>query len=312
MFNRWGTSAPKNSLLGRYSHTLGELTLRRHSELAMQSAKVESDMANRAKSAFLATMSHELRTPLNAIIGFSDLIRHMKAEPEAVEAGRDYAVHISNAGKHLLEVVSDILDISKIESGTFALNLEPANIADIIDSAVAMIGERIASKQQRLQVRISKGLPDLSVDARRIRQILLNLLANAHKFTAERGQILVIAQHMRDGSVTIAVADTGCGMDAEQLKIAMTPFGQVQSHFTRTQEGTGLGLPIARGLARQHGGDLTLESEPGAGTTAVLTLPPRSGEIITDKKFFTPPNDIARRSAPSGDTPKGDTGVSGH
>ena len=295
MMNRRGNSAPNNSLLSRYSHTLGELMLRRHSELAMQSAKIESDMANRAKSAFLATMSHELRTPLNAIIGFSDLIKHMKADPEAVEAGKDYAVHISNAGKHLLDVVSDILDISKIESGTFSLNLEPANLADIIDSAAAMVSERIASKQQRLQIRIPRDLPDLSVDARRIRQILLNLLANAHKFTAERGQILVIAQRIRNGSVTIAVADTGCGMDADQLKIAMTPFGQVQSHFTRTQEGTGLGLPIARGLARQHGGDLTLESEPGAGTTAVLTLPPRSGEVVSDTKFFTPRKDFSKR-----------------
>jgi two-component system cell cycle sensor histidine kinase PleC len=257
-------------------------------------------------------MSHELRTPLNAIIGFSDLIRQMKPDPEAVEAGKDYAGHIADAGRHLLEVVSDILDISKIESGTFALNLEPANIADIIDSAVAMVNERIAAKQQRMQVRIAKDIPDLTVDARRIRQILLNLLANAHKFTAERGQILVIAQRIRDGSVTIAVADTGCGMDAEQMKIAMTPFGQVQSHFTRTQEGTGLGLPIARGLARQHGGDLTLESEPGAGTTAVLTLPPRTGEVIADKKFFTPKNDFAKRPAASTLAVKGEPRVPGH
>ena len=311
MHNRRSNSAPNNSLLSRYSHTLGELMLRRHRELAMQSAKIESDMANRAKSAFLATMSHELRTPLNAIIGFSDLIKHMKADPEAVEAGKDYAVHISNAGKHLLEVVSDILDISKIESGTFSLNLEPANLADIIDSAAAMVSERIAAKQQRLQIRIPKDLPDLSVDARRIRQILLNLLANAHKFTAERGQILVIAQRIRNGSVTIAVADTGCGMDAEQLKIAMTPFGQVQSHFTRTQEGTGLGLPIARGLARQHGGDLTLESEPGAGTTAVLTLPPRSGEVVSDTKFFTPKSDFSKRP-PIAAAPKGEQVVRGN
>ena len=108
------------------------------------------------------------------------------------------------------------------------------------------------------------------------------------------------------------MADTGCGMDAEQLKIAMTPFGQVQSHFTRTQEGTGLGLPIARGLARQHGGDLTLESEPGTGTTAVLTLPPRSGEVITDKKFFTPKSDFAKRPAAPGPAATGDHRVPGH
>jgi len=296
MHGRRGALAQKSSLLSRYSHTLGELMLRRHTELAMQSARIEAESANRAKSAFLATMSHELRTPLNAIIGFSDLIKNMKMAPQDVESGRDYAGHISNAGRHLLEVVSDILDISKIESGTFALNLEPCNIGEIVESAVAMVSERIAAKQQRLQVRLpEQGLPDLAVDARRLRQILINLLSNAHKFTAERGQILVIAQKIRDGSITIAVADTGCGMDAEQLKVAMMPFGQVQSHYTRTQEGTGLGLPIARGLARQHGGDLRLESEPGSGTTAILTLPPRNIPVMpeaSDKKFFTPKNDL--------------------
>ena len=307
MLQRRGAHAHNPSLLSRYSHTLGELMLRRHTELAMQSARIESDRANRAKSAFLATMSHELRTPLNAIIGFSDLIRNMDAGPEAVAAGRDYAQHIANAGRHLLEVVSDILDISKIESGTFTLNVENCNVADIIDSAVAMISERVAIKQQRLQVRVPQSLPEVAADARRIRQILINLLSNAHKFTPERGQILVIAQRLKSGDITIAVADTGCGMDAEQLKIAMTPFGQVQSHFNRSQEGTGLGLPIARGLAHQHGGDLKLESEPGAGTTALLTLPRGHAAIATHPKFFTPTADFAKRPAP-----KGALGVPGH
>jgi len=306
MQSRREKTAPNRSLLSRYSHTMGELMLRRHTELAMQSAKIEADTANRAKSAFLATMSHELRTPLNAIIGFSDLLRNMKAEPDAVEAGKGYAVHIANAGRHLLEVVSDILDISKIESGTFTLNIEPCDIADVIDSAVAMVRERIAAKNQRLQVRVPAGLPEMALDARRVRQILINLLSNAHKFTAERGQILVIAQRIRNGNVTIAIADTGCGMDADQMKIAMTAFGQVQSHFTRTQEGTGLGLPISRGLARQHGGELHLESEPGAGTTAVLTLPPGKAGEAAAAKFFTPKSDMAKHRV------KGDTRVSSH
>jgi two-component system cell cycle sensor histidine kinase PleC len=276
----------------------------------MQSAKIEADMANRAKSAFLATMSHELRTPLNAIIGFSDLIRNMKADPDAVEAGKDYASHIANAGRHLLEVVSDILDISKIESGTFALNIEPCQIGDVMESAVAMMRERIAAKKQRLQLRIPANLPEMAVDPRRVRQILINLLSNAHKFTAERGQILVIAQRIQSGDVTIAVADTGCGMDADQMKVAMTAFGQVQSHFTRTQEGTGLGLPISRGLARQHGGELTLESSPGAGTTAVLTLPSGKSSKAMAAKFFTPKPDAAPRRAQS--DVKGDPVVRGH
>jgi two-component system cell cycle sensor histidine kinase PleC len=291
MLNRRGASAHHPSLLARYSHTAGELMLRRHTELATRAARTQSDMANRAKSAFLATMSHELRTPLSAIIGFSDLIKNMKNDVQDVEACRGYAQHIADAGRHLLDVVSDILDISKIESGTFSLNIEPCDISEIIDSAVAMVKDRIAQKQQRLELRMPRGrLPDMAADARRIRQILLNLLSNAHKFTPERGQILIVAEAARDGGVTIAVVDSGCGMDSDQLKIAMLPFGQVQSHFTRSQEGTGLGLPIALGLARQHGGDLHLESEPGAGTTAILTLPPSKpvAEEKDERKFFIP------------------------
>jgi len=263
----------KTSLLARYSETLGELTLRKHTELAMLAAKIESDMASRAKSAFLGTMSHELRTPLNAIIGFSDLIQNLKPEDQAVEKSIDYASHIASAGRHLLDVVSDILDISKIESGTFALNIDSYSISEIIEDCVPLVEKRIAEKSQTLEVRIDKGIPYLDVDARRIKQILINLLSNANKFTPERGRILLMARKNKDDGATIAVVDAGVGMTPEQIAVALTPFGQVQSHLTRTQEGTGLGLPIARGLARQHGGDLYLESELGEGTTAVLTLP---------------------------------------
>ncbi len=274
MLGRRPPTGGRASLLARYSETLGELSLRRQSELAMLAAKAEAESASRAKSAFIGTMSHELRTPLNAIIGFSDLIRNLKPERDAVEKSVDYASHIANAGRHLLEVVSDILDISKIESGTFTLNLDSYSIAEIIEDCVPLVEKRIAEKQQTLELRIEKRMPYLFVDARRIRQILINLLSNANKFTPERGRILLIARPNADGGVTIAVVDTGCGMAPEHIRVALTPFGQVQSHLSRSQEGTGLGLPIARGLARQHGGDLYLESEPCAGTSAVLTLPP--------------------------------------
>jgi two-component system cell cycle sensor histidine kinase PleC len=247
--------------------------MRKRSELAMMAAKTESDLANRAKSAFLGTMSHELRTPLNAIIGFSDLIRNMKPENPAVATSIDYASHIADAGRHLLEVISDILDISKIESGTFSLNVESHSIAEIIEDCIPLVHKRIAEKSQKLELRIERRMPHLTVDARRIRQILLNLLSNANKFTPEHGRILLLARPNKVGGATIAVVDTGIGMAPEHLAVALSPFGQIQSHLSRTQEGTGLGLPIARGLARQHGGELYLESEPGAGTSAVLTLP---------------------------------------
>jgi two-component system cell cycle sensor histidine kinase PleC len=268
------------SPLARYSETLGELALRRQTELAMVAAKAESDLASRAKSTFLGTVSHELRTPLNAIIGFSDLIRMPKTGADDLAKHADYAAYIGEAGRHLLAVVSDILDISKIESGSFALDLEPCSIAKIIAECLPMVAARIEEKKQRLDVRIERRIPQLDLDARRIKQVLINLLSNASKFTPEGGKITLAARANKNGGATIAIADGGIGMSSDEIALALTPFGQVQSHLSRSQEGTGLGLPIARGLARQHGGDLYLESEPGGGTSAVLTLPGPDAAIV--------------------------------
>jgi two-component system cell cycle sensor histidine kinase PleC len=267
------------SHLARYSETLGELTLRRQTELAMMAAKVESDLANRAKSAFLGMVSHELRTPLNAIIGFSDLIKIAPPANEDAAKTLDYATYIGDAGRHLLEVVSDILDISKIESGVPMLSLERCSVAKLIAECLPLVAARIEQKQQRLDVRLQPRIPPVSADGRRIKQILINLLSNANKFTPEGGLIILAARANKDGGATIAIVDSGVGMSAEDIVVAFTPFGQVQSHLSRTQEGTGLGLPIARGLARQHGGDLYLESEVGEGTSAVLTLPGPQGRL---------------------------------
>jgi signal transduction histidine kinase len=307
MLGRRPIAARRDSLISRYSDTLGELTMRRLTELAVRTAKIEAEHASNAKSAFLATMSHELRTPLNAIIGFSDLIVNLKAEPDAVERGVDYATHILNAGRHLLEVVSDVLDIAKIESGTFTLNLSSYPIADIIEASVSLVNERIKAKNQDLEMRLGDDLPYLLVDARRIKQILINVLSNANKFTPDRGRILMSARRNADGGATIAIVDTGVGMTAEQLKIALTPFGQVQSHYARTQEGTGLGLPIARALAYQHGGDLYLESEPDAGTSVVLTLPPEPPEKAS--KPITILEGGGERRKPRKREPQGDESI---
>jgi two-component system cell cycle sensor histidine kinase PleC len=268
------------SPLARYTETMGELTLRRQTELAMGAAKAESDLANRAKSALLGTMSHELRTPLNAIIGFADLIGTLKPSDDALVKSVDYAAYIGDAGRHLLEVVSDILDMSKIESGTFSLDQTDCSIGKIIADSLPLVAKRIEDKQQKIEVRLERGIPKVNVDARRVRQILINLLSNANKFTPDGGKIMIVARANKDGGVTVVVVDSGIGMTQEQISIALTAFGQVQSHLSRTQEGTGLGLPIARGLARQHGGDLYIESEPGEGTSAVLTLPGAAGRRV--------------------------------
>jgi two-component system cell cycle sensor histidine kinase PleC len=271
MLGRRASAHVKSRLLSDYSATLGEMTLRRKTELALVASHTESDLANRAKTAFLGTMSHELRTPLNAIIGFSSLIQGIGKDPKAVEKSIEYAGHIAQAGYRLLDTVAAILDISKIESGALTLNLDMQPVADPIDDAAHSTQSMLAEKKQKLELHVPSGLPSLNIDRSRIAQILRNLISNASKFSAEGARIFLTAQKT-DTGISIAVVDHGAGMSGEQLATAMRTFGQVQSHMTRSHEGVGLGLPLARALAHAHGGDLRLESEEGKGTAAILTL----------------------------------------
>ncbi len=260
------------SLLSRYAADLGQFVPRKRSEQALRAAAVESALANRAKSEFLANMSHELRTPLNAIIGFSEIIVSDTRAPQNDKHG-EYAGHIHRAGKHLLGIISDILDISKIESGTFTLDREPQPLGELIDAAIAMVAPRFEQKKQVFESHVAGILPPLPVDGRRIKQVLINLLSNAHKFTPKGGKIELLAASDRSGAVTVAVRDNGIGMTPEQIAIAMKPFGQVHTTYSRDFEGTGLGLPITKALIEQHGGRLVIASEPQLGTTVAFTLP---------------------------------------
>ena len=261
----------KNSLLARYSESLGEMMLRRHTEIAIKAARHEAELNSRSKSAFLSTMSHELRTPLNAIIGFSDLMAQPGATNPAANA--EYAGHIAKAGRRLLDVVSDVLDMSKLEAGSLTLMRAPVAIADVIAAAVDEVKARFDEKKQLLDIRVDRGAGELEIDHKRVRQILVNLLSNACKFTAEGGRILLMARAGAEGGVTIAIADTGIGMTHEEIMLALKPFAQVDDRRARSQESAGLGLPLALGLARLHGGMLHIESQPRAGTTVILTLP---------------------------------------
>ena len=261
------------SLLSRYSADLGQCISRERSERALRGAVMEQALASRAKSEFLANMSHELRTPLNAIIGFSDLIGDPATGDPLAPKTREYAGHINRAGKHLLNIISDILDISKIESGTFALDLERHALRDLIDAGVVLVKPRLAEKKQTLALKLPAILPLVTVDGRRLKQVLINLLSNAHKFTPEGGRIVVTAVTEADGTVTVSVQDNGIGMTGEQIALALKPFGQVCSSRARRQEGTGLGLPIAKALIEQHGGSFFIASKENAGTTVTFTLP---------------------------------------
>jgi two-component system cell cycle sensor histidine kinase PleC len=274
MLAQYGHLRKDRGLLARYSDSLGEMMLRKYTERAIRAARAEAELNSRSKSAFLSTMSHELRTPLNAIIGFSDLIAKPGAASQAESS--QYAAHIADAGRRLLAVVSDVLDMSRLEAGSMVLEKAPVVPREMLDAAVAQTAGLFAARKQSLVVKADTDLPLLDGDARRLRQVFASLLSNAGKFTGEGGRILVLARAAPDGGLTVAVADTGVGMTHEQIVLALRPFAQVQGHLTRTQEGAGLGLPVAMGIVRLHGGALHIDSQPGAGTTAVVTLPGRA------------------------------------
>jgi len=277
-----------NSLLSAYSADLGQMISRQRAETALRAAAIESAMASRAKSEFLANMSHELRTPLNAIIGFGELIEQLAREKRSAGTPRQYAGYISHAGRHRLEVVNDILNISEIESGNFSLNLERLDLREIVGTSALLAQRRVEQKKQTLDVHIPEDLPRVLGDDLRLKQIFINLLSNASKFTGEGGRLCVAAQLDGPDSVAVAVGDTGCGMTQEEIRRALEPFTQIRSTYSRNEEGTGLGLPIAKALILRHGGKLHITSQPNVGTTVTFTLPAAAEEQSTAPQRRSP------------------------
>jgi signal transduction histidine kinase len=218
-------------------------------------------------------MSHELRTPLNAIIGFSEIMRDELLGPLGDSRYSQYARDIHGSGAHLLEIINDILDLSKIEAGKHELIEETVELPAIVKSCLILLGERARSAEVRLDQRLPEDLPTLRADPRKLKQVVLNLLTNAVKFTPAGGTVTVTAGRDATGGVTFMVADTGIGIDPEDFDKVLAPFGQVDSGLGRKYEGTGLGLPLSRGFTELHGGRLILDSAPGEGTTVTVTLP---------------------------------------
>jgi signal transduction histidine kinase len=234
-------------------------------------AKVGAETSNRTKSEFLANMSHELRTPLNAIIGFSDVIKRSLFGPIS-ERYRDYATDIFNSGTHLLKLINEILDLSKLEAKQVELYEENIDFAILIPSCLHLIEPQAESAKVQLLSAIGENVPLIRADERRMRQILFNLLSNAVKFTLEGGQIRVSASLTREG-VALTVTDTGIGMSAEQIPIALESFRQIDSKISRRYDGTGLGLPLTKHLVELHGGAMAIESALDAGTTVTCLFP---------------------------------------
>jgi signal transduction histidine kinase len=238
----------------------------------LTNALAQASAANDAKSAFLAAMSHELRTPLNAVIGFSDLIL---TEPFGALGNARYKAYLSdirNSGSHLLDIINDVLDLSRLDAGQENLSEEEIDIDNLMESALRMVRPQADSSRLRVSVKMEADLPCVLVDARRIRQVLLNVLSNAVKFTPENGDVHINVDAANSG-LRIRIADTGIGIAREDMRRVFERFGQVDSSLARKYEGTGLGLPLARQLTELHGGTLTLESELGVGTTVTIVLP---------------------------------------
>jgi two-component system cell cycle sensor histidine kinase PleC len=262
-----------SNTLSEYSRNLGNAIARHQAKIAERAARVEAEQASRMKSTFIANMSHELRTPLNAIMGFSDILQRLEKEPIPPAQVAEYAGYIHDAAEHLLSVVNSILSISKIESGTTVLDIQDVDLEEILRSAMKLLEIKAEAGGVSMHQSYDDDLPLIQGDPVRLKQVYVNLISNAVKFTPEGGIVSAAVHRFDDHSVLVTIGDTGIGMSAADIKVALSPFGQVDNELSRKQEGTGLGLAIAKGLVEQHGGVLEVSSEKGQGTVIATLLP---------------------------------------
>ncbi|CAK0763633.1 two-component system, cell cycle sensor histidine kinase PleC [Azospirillaceae bacterium] len=254
--------------------TVRDISARKKYEEALIVSRRMAESASEAKSMFLAKMSHELRTPLNAILGFSEIMKEQLFGPLHNEKYVLYLNDIHNSGQHLLNLINDLLDISRIESGKFYIDEDVVDIAEILERTTALFQEQITRKGLRLERKWPSDLPKLRADRRSVRQILINLLSNAVKFTPEGGTISVESALGDDSALSIAISDTGIGMTPQDIASAIKPFGRSDGHRSKENEGAGLGLFIAKSLMEMHCASLDITSQPNHGSTVSMRFPP--------------------------------------
>jgi signal transduction histidine kinase len=276
---------PGGAVVSLYS----DITERKAAEVKMAQAWAQAELANRAKGDFLANMSHELRTPLNAIIGFSEILSGQHLGPLNNERYLEYSSDIHSSGLHLLSIINDVLDMSKIEAGKLDIHEEEVDIRQLLANSVRMVRERAREQQVDLIAESDDPHHTIFADERAMKQCLLNLLSNAVKFSNVGGQVTIEARIDDENRTVLTVTDHGIGMTEEEQERALQPFGQAHSSTTRTFGGTGLGLPITQGLVEAHGGTLVINSRPGEGTSVTVTLP-------SERTRSTPVAELALRA----------------
>lgn len=261
--------------MGEYAALVADAVLRQRAREAEHAARVETELASKVKSEFIANMSHELRTPLNTVIGFAKLISEYEQRRISGAQISEYAGLIHDAATHLLAVINDILDISKMQSGKYTLDAREVQLQEVLQSSLAAFSAKATDLGVSIESNLDPAVPAVRGDPGKLRQVFNSLISNSVKFTPPGGSVHVSAVALPDGGAQVSIRDSGIGMTKEEIMVALTPFAQVDAGHSRWREGAGLGLPIAKALVQLHGGQLEIRSAKCLGTEVAVTLPSR-------------------------------------